>query len=106
MLLGSCTNVTQMQRKYEAGDESQLDKLLQIAGRPEYPYATRRKATKALGEIGAERAVPVLIGLLYEYDQRSTLKQEALVALGRIGNREAVEPIGRMLDFQLGVNNA
>lgn len=104
--LCSCTNVVQMQRKYEAGDLEQLDKLLEIAGRSDYPYATRRKAAKALGEIGDPRALPVLTGVLYDYDQRTTLKQEALMALGRIGDREAVEPIGRMLDRYLDASNA
>jgi len=106
LLLGGCTNVAQMQRKYEAGDLSQLDKLIEIAARADYPYATRRKAAKALGEIGDPRAVPVLIAALREYDQRTTLKQEALVALGRIGDPVAVEPIGRMLDYSLSTDTA
>ena len=101
-----CTNVAQMQRKYEAGDERQLANLIEIATRPDYPYATRRKAARALGEIGDPRAVPALIGVLYEYDQRTTLKEEALRSLDKLGAREAVEPIGRMLDFHLHTTSA
>jgi len=101
LLMGGCTNVAQMQRKYLEGDESQLDKLMEIVSRPDYPYATRRKAAKALGEIGDRRAVPVLIATLHGYEQRNTLRLETLIALGKIGDRQAVEPIGRMLDFQL-----
>jgi hypothetical protein len=106
LLLGGCTNVAQMQRRYQAGDQRQLTRLTEIVARPDYPYATRRKAARALGEIGDPRAVPALTGVLIEYEQRTTLKQEALVALARIGDAEAVEAIGRMLDFQLGTANA
>jgi HEAT repeat protein/PBS lyase HEAT-like repeat-containing protein len=102
LLMQGCTNVTQMQRQYEAGDESQLARLLEIAGRSDYPYGTRRKAARALGEIGDPRAVPVLTSLLFDYEQRITLKEEALVALAAIGDPKAVTPIGRMLDTQLG----
>lgn len=106
LLVGGCTNISQMQKRYEAGDDSQLGKLMEIAGRPDYPYATRRKAARALGEVGDPRSAPVLIGLLYDYEQRTTLKQEALTALGKIGDQQAVEPIGRMLDFQLNTNSS
>jgi len=102
VLLVGCTNVSQMQRRYEAGDERQLARLMEIAARPDYPYATRRKAARALGEIGDPRAVPVLTSMLvYDFDQRVTLKQEALLALSRLGDRAAVPAIGRMLDLQL-----
>jgi hypothetical protein len=100
-LLCGCTNVTQMQQRYQAGDHSQLPRLLEIASRPDYPYSTRRKAARSLGEIGDPQAVPVLTQLLYDYDQRLTLRQEALGALGRIGDTSAVPAIGRMLDLQL-----
>lgn len=105
-LLAGCTNVTQMRERYAAGDESQLDRLMEIAGRPDYPYATRRKAAQALGEIGDRRAVPVLVSVLGEYEQRTTLRQDALTALGRIGDPQAVAPIGRMLDTQVSANSA
>lgn len=91
-----------MQERYEAGDERQYDRILTIADRRDYPYATRKGAVKALGEIGDARAVPVLSRILGEFDQRTTLKQEALGALGRIGDRAAVGAIGRLLDRSLG----
>lgn len=105
-ILASCTNVVQMQKRYEAGDVGQLEKLIEITSQSRYPYATRRKAARALGEIGDRRAVPALVAVLLEYEQRTTLKQEAVRALARIGDRQAVEPIGRMLDYQLGTNSA
>ena len=104
--LGGCTSVSQMQRKYEAGDPSQLDRIMEIVGRYDYPYGTRRRAAEVLGEIGDRRAVPALTGVLLEYEQRTTLKREAVLALGRIGDTTAVEAIGRMLDFNLEENNS
>ncbi|MEW6751520.1 MAG: HEAT repeat domain-containing protein [Candidatus Latescibacterota bacterium] len=106
LLLAGCTSVSQMQRRYEAGDESQLDQLIAIVARFDYPYGTRRKAARALGEIGSPKAVPVLTGVLLEYEQRTTLKQDAVVALGLIGDTTAVEPIGRMLDYHLNESNS
>ncbi len=103
--LSSCTSVSQMQDRYEAGDESQLEKITTIALRQDYPYATRRTAARALGEIGDARAVPVLVSILGEFDQRTTLKTEALLALGRIGDPQAVTGIGRLLDRSLNDTN-
>jgi HEAT repeat protein len=103
--LSACTSVTQMQTRYEAGDDTQLEKIATIAARPDYPYATRRTAAKALGEIGDARVLPVLVGILGEFDQRTTLKKEALLALGRIGDQEAVTGIGRLLDRSLSESN-
>jgi hypothetical protein len=101
----SCTSVSQMQQRYEAGDESQFEKIALIAARPDYPYATRRAAARALGEMGDTRAVPVLVSILGEFDQRTTLKQEALVALGALGDSTAVTAIGRLLDRSLTDTN-
>jgi hypothetical protein len=106
LLLVGCTNVSQMHRQYEAGDHSQLDRIMDIVARPDYPYATRRKAAQVLGQIGDQRAVPVLMAALQDYDQRTTLKQEALKALGKIGDPAAVEPIGRLLDRSLNSGDA
>lgn len=104
-LLIGCTNVAQMRQAYEAGDETQLTKLLDIAATANYPYATRKEAVKALGAIGDPAAVPVLVGILREYDRRTTLKEEALVSLGRIGDPETAEPIGFLLDRSLSAPN-
>jgi hypothetical protein len=101
----SCTNVSRMHRAYEAGDTKKLDKLIEIVSRPDYPYATRRKAAEVLGEIGEPVAVPALIGVLGEYDQRTTLKGTAMVSLGKIGDRSAVKPIGKLLDRSLNDPN-
>ena len=101
LLAVGCTNVNQMRQRYLAGDTAQLDRLADLVSQPEYPYATRRKAARVLGELGDRRAVPVLVGVLSSYDQRTTLKEEAVYALGRLGDPSAVGPIGRMLDTQL-----
>jgi len=106
LVLQSCTNVSNMQKKYEAGDLKQLDKLMEIVARPDYPYATRKRAAKALGEIGDPQAVAVLASVLFDYDQRTTLKQEALKGLGRIGDTTAVGTIGRLMDYSLAETNA
>jgi len=106
LLLGGCTNVSQMHQRYQRGDHAQLDRLIEIVSRPDYPYATRRNAARVLGEIGDPKAAPVLIGVLEEYDRRTTLKEEALRALGKIGAQEAIEPIGQLLDRSLNDPNA
>ena len=104
--LGGCTNVARMQRAYQEGDTSQLDKLIEIVSRQDYPYATRKSAATALGEIGDGRALPVLMGALGEFDRRTTLKREAVIALGKIGDPVAVESIGRLMDRSLGEANS
>lgn len=94
----SCTSVNKLQREYEAGDSSKLDKLIEIAGRGDYPYGTRKNAVVVLGEIGDPLAVPILIQILRQYERRSTLQEAAIVALGKIGDRRAVEAIAHVLD--------
>ena len=77
-LLAGCTNVNQMHKLYLEGDHAQLDRIMEIVSRADYPYATRRKAARILGEVGDVRAVPVLKAALQDFDQRTTLKQDAL----------------------------
>lgn len=101
-VLGGCTNVARMQQAFEEGDDSQIERLIEIVSRQDYPYATRKGAATALGEIGDDRGVPVLMGVLAGYDRRTTLKTEAVIALGKIGDPIAVEPIGRLMDRSLG----
>ncbi len=101
-----CTNVNQMHRKYEQGDEAQLDKIMEIVARRDYPYATRRKAAQILGEIGNLRAVPVLTMALHDFEQRTTLKQDVIRALGHIGDQSATGDIGRLLDRSLNTADA
>ena len=101
-----CTNVNQMHKLYQEGDHSQLDRIMEIVSRQDYPYATRRKAARILGEIGDPRAVPVLKMALQDYDQRTTLKQDALLALGTIGDQSAALDIGRLLNYSLNTADA
>lgn len=106
LLVAGCSNVAQMHRQYLEGDESQLDKLMEIVARPDYPYATRKNAARILGEIGEPRALPALLRALNEYDQRTTLKAAILKSLGQIGDPVAVESIGKLLDRSLAQPNA
>lgn len=101
-----CTNVNQMHALYREGDHSQLDRIMEIVSRQDYPYATRRKAARILGEIGDPRAVPVLKMALQDYEQRTTLKQDALRSLGAIGDQGAAPDIGRLLDRSLNTADA
>ena len=95
-----------MHRAYKAGDKSQLNKLIEIVSRPDYPYATRKKAAEVLGEIGEPAAVPALIGVLRGFDRRTTLKITAMTSLAMIGDDSAVQPIGQLLDRSLNDSNA
>ena len=101
-----CSNVAKMQSAYEGGDESQLDKLIEVVSRTDYPYATRKNAAVALGNIGEPRAAPALMSVLQTYDRRTTLKAAAVVALGQIGDPIAVEAIGQLLDRSVADPNA
>lgn len=101
-----CTNVNQMHALYQEGDHAQLDRIMEIVSRQDYPYATRRKAARILGEIGDPRAVPVLRMALQDYEQRTTLKQDALRSLGEIGDQDAAPDIGRLLDRSLNTADA
>ncbi len=102
----SCTNVNQMHRKYLEGDEAQFDRIVEIVSRTDYPYATRRKATQILGQIGDPRATPVLIAALQGYEQRTTLKQDVVASLAQIGDQTAAQPIGLLLDRSLNTADA
>ncbi|MEE3232940.1 MAG: HEAT repeat domain-containing protein [Candidatus Latescibacterota bacterium] len=104
--LMSCTNINQMHRKYLEGDKKQFDRIVEIVSRSDYPYATRRKAAQILGEIGDSRATPVLITALQGYEQRTTLKQDIVRSLAKIGDPDAAQPIGRLLDRSLNTADA
>ena len=106
LALPGCTNVNQMHKLYLEGNDDQLFKIMEIVSRQDYPYATRRKAARILGEIGDRRAVPVLSNALHSYEQRTTLKQDALRALGAIGDQSATPDIGRLLDRSLNTADA
>ena len=82
LLCAGCASVERMQRKYEEGDESQLNNLMRIVANAEHSYATRKKAVRALGEIGDPVAVPVLVGALSDPDPRDGLEKEAIHELG------------------------
>ena len=101
LIYTGCTNVNQMHQQYQDGDEAQFERIIEIVSRPDYPYATRRKAAQILGEIGDPRAVPVLRNALHDYEQRTTLKQDIVHSLASIGDTSVVVDIGRLLDRSL-----
>ncbi|SVE00039.1 uncharacterized protein METZ01_LOCUS452893, partial [marine metagenome] len=37
-VLGGCTNVARMQQAFEEGDDSQIERLIEIVSRQDYPY--------------------------------------------------------------------
>ena len=100
LLCAGCASVARMQRKYEEGDESQLNNLMRIVANYEHSYATRKKAVRALGEIGDPAVVPVLVGVLGDPDPRDGLEKEAIQALSRLGDERAVDGLARVLDRQ------
>ena len=104
--LVSCTNINQMHRKYLEGDKEQFDRIIEIVSRSDYPYATRRKAAQILGKIRDPKATPALISALQGYDQRTTLKQDIVRSLAQIGDHDAAQPIGRLLDRSLNTADA
>ncbi|MFM8411401.1 MAG: HEAT repeat domain-containing protein, partial [Alphaproteobacteria bacterium] len=57
----------------------------------------RIKAIDALGTLRATDATPVLVQLLYLRDSEPWLKQHVLVALGKIGDNRAAEPIAEFM---------
>lgn len=101
LIYTGCTNVNQIYQQYQDGDEAQFERIIEIVSRPDYPYATRRKAAQILGEIGDPRAVPVLRNALHDYEQRTTLKQDIVHSLASIGDTSVVVDIGRLLDRSL-----
>ena len=101
LIYTGCTNVNQMYQQYQDGDDAQFERIIEIVSRPDYPYATRRKAAQILGEIGDPRAVLVLRNALHDYEQRTTLKQDIVHSLASIGDTSVVVDIGRLLDRSL-----
>lgn len=80
---------------WEAADKRDVDKLIALV---DSSYERRGvfasvEAIRALGKLGDGKAVPALIGLLDSGD--SLVRSAASIALGRIGDSRAVEPLRR-----------
>jgi hypothetical protein len=92
-----CSNVGRMERRYREGDVRQFNHLIETLSNEQYPYATRKKAARALGDIGDPKAVPSLINVLFDADPRDGLEIEAASALAMIKDKRAIQPLLRLL---------
>ena len=98
VLSSGCTSVSKMKQQYDSGDESKFHDLVRIVGDYTYPYSTRKKAARALGEIGDKRAVPALVrALVSDADGRDGLEKEAIIALGKIKDSSVVPALAAAL---------
>ena len=81
----------------ELDDDRPLVRHVQVLIRRHYcePYDPRMKAARALGDLGDLRAVPALIFALS--DPARNVREEVMVALGRLGDDRAVGPLTRVL---------
>lgn len=80
------------------GDLAGLGKALQ-----DHDPEVRKLVSSALGKIGGEQAVDLLINLLHDQDQQ--IQMQAIRILGDIGNSRAVEPlIGLFNHFNLNLH--
>jgi HEAT repeat protein len=79
-----------------------VDGTVLIAALADKTPVVRRAAVDALGQRAEPMAVPQLLALLTDDDQPGALRARAAAALGRIGAREAVEPLIRALRQDVG----
>ena len=63
----------------------------------------RAKAAQALGELKCVQAVDQLIESLQDKDPIGEVKEAAIVALGKIGDEKAVEPLTKLLEMETGL---
>jgi cyclophilin family peptidyl-prolyl cis-trans isomerase/HEAT repeat protein len=73
-------------------DPEVVPALLPLVG-GDQPMRVRAAAVRALGQVGDERAVPALVGLLRARDADDTMRLEAVGALAALGAAEAVAPL-------------
>ena len=72
------------------GDIKGLKKALSYE-KGRYPHSVRCQAAGALGEIGGDQAISLLINALK--DRQCQVRHSATKALGKIGDSRAVEPL-------------
>ena len=80
-------------------DSRAVEPATAIAGRRENDVRVRVAAVRALGELRAAQAVPVLLKVLDDTATPRNLALEIVTALGAIGDRRALDPVlDRMTD--------
>jgi HEAT repeat protein len=79
----------------ESGQPDAIEYLIQATGDPE--EAVKIKAIDYLGKLRATDATQVLVQKLFMRDVEPPLKQRILVALGRMGDTKAAQPISEFL---------
>jgi HEAT repeat protein len=79
----------------DSGQPGAVEYLIQATGDPS--DAVKIKAIDYLGKLRATEATQVLVQKLFMRDVEPPLKQRILVALGRIGDTKAAQPISEFL---------
>jgi len=79
-----------------APDPEVVPALVPLVG-GEQPARVRAAAVRALGQVGDDRAVPTLVGLLRAQDADDTMRLEAVGALAALGAGDAVTSLQDML---------
>ena len=79
----------------ESGQPEAIEYLIQATGDP--AEAVKIKAIDYLGKLRATDATQVLVQKLFMRDVEPSLKQRVLVALGRMGDTKAGQPISEFL---------
>ena len=79
----------------DSGQPEAIEYLIQATGDPS--EAVKIKAIDYLGKLRATDATQVLVQKLFMSDVEPPLKQRILVALGRIGDTKAAQPISEFL---------
>jgi HEAT repeat protein len=79
----------------ESGQPDAIEYLIQATGDPD--EAVKIKAIDYLGKLRATDATQVLVQKLFMRDVAPPLKQRILVALGRMGDAKAAQPISEFI---------
>src|SRR6185295_14182073 len=79
----------------DSGQPEAIEYLIQATGDPD--EAVRIKAIDYLGKLRATDATQVLVQKLFMRDVEPPLKQRILVALGRMGDAKAAQPISEFI---------
>jgi HEAT repeat protein len=82
-------------------DEKAVELLIEATS--DQDLRVRIKAIECLGNAKASAAIPVLVQSLYLTQTEPWLKQKVLVALGKIGDRRAAQPISDFLSRDVDV---
>jgi cyclophilin family peptidyl-prolyl cis-trans isomerase/HEAT repeat protein len=97
--------IEQLARLLEIEDTRRFDAAVLQAGAEAAEAVVRRRTALALGRLGSDRALPLLLTLLTDPD--STVQRDAAFALGQLGDAQAVAPLReQLIDGQFGSDPA